>query len=532
MRSPVATLDRLAASVGTLYSLPAVAAQVLELTRNPQVDAHALKACIENDPALTSKILRVVNSSLFGLSREVSDLHQALALLGTKPLKLLVLGFSLPSGLFAGVEAKILGQYWRHTLTKAVAAREIAENVWNLPGDEAFIAGLLQDLGMLVLVKEVGEPYIRLLDKVEAADKDLSVAEVAALGFNHTTLSARLLGQWGLPQPLVEAVAWGTPLSRGAGPLVDAPSLAQVLHLAELVARLLADGHTRVLGELIAAGRGYRNLSRAQLEDLVATLEEKVAHLATVLSLQLPRGLNYSDVLSQAHVQLSAVADEAAVDLVCQSRDDAKDKTRELEDVLLPEDIAGLAAAVAEAVGQPSQPAGEASAESAVAVAPAAPSRTDSALVGRLAVAVVAARQARCPLSLLLVQFDHADQLIVIRGTEGFRRMRQLLEAICRRADDRCSFCAPHDEAGFAMILLGCERRQAVAVAGELIAQVRRIEPTQTRGGPWLASISVGVATVSLPPKNFPPDDLLSAAARCLYGSHVSGGGVVKSIEI
>ena len=104
------TLDRLATRAGQFYSLPSVAMKVLELTNNPQVDARALKDCIENDPALTGKILRVVNSSLFGLSRGVSDLNQAIALLGTKPLKLLVLGFSLPPALFAGVAGDVLGR--------------------------------------------------------------------------------------------------------------------------------------------------------------------------------------------------------------------------------------------------------------------------------------------------------------------------------------------------------------------------------------------------------------------------------------
>src|SRR5512140_210399 len=127
MTDPATILDRLTLRAGQLYSLPAVAMKVLQLTADPQVDTRALKECIENDPALTSKILRVVNSSLFGLSRQVSDLNQALSLLGTKPLKLLVLGFSLPSGMFLGVEGKTLTWYWRHTLTKAVAGREISQ---------------------------------------------------------------------------------------------------------------------------------------------------------------------------------------------------------------------------------------------------------------------------------------------------------------------------------------------------------------------------------------------------------------------
>ena len=127
--------------------------RVLELTESPGVDVRAIKNCIENDPALTSKVLRVVNSSLFGLSREVTDLNQAIALLGINPLKLLVLGFSLPERLLVGMASDVLTKYWRRTLTKAIAARELSELYWRVPGDEAFIAGLLCDLGQLVLFK-------------------------------------------------------------------------------------------------------------------------------------------------------------------------------------------------------------------------------------------------------------------------------------------------------------------------------------------------------------------------------------------
>jgi HD-like signal output (HDOD) protein len=209
MRSDsAATLERLVARAGQLYSLPIVAMQVLQLTNSPQVDNRAIKECIENDPALTGKILRVVNSSLFGLSREVSDLNQAIALLGSKPLKLLVLGFSLPNNLFASVESEILMHYWRRALTKAVAGREISETLWNLPGDEAFIAGLLQDLGLLLLIQQVGEPYALLLKKVWSEGKDMAALEAESMGFDHTELSTKLLSQWGLPEALVEAVGW------------------------------------------------------------------------------------------------------------------------------------------------------------------------------------------------------------------------------------------------------------------------------------------------------------------------------------
>ena len=204
MSSPDSTIEQLAATARQLHSLPAVAMEVLELTKNPTVDTRALKACIENDPALTTRLLRVVNSSLFGLSREVSDLNQALALLGTKPLKLLVLGFSLPTGLFEGIEAETLASYWRHTLTKAVAAREICETIFGRPGDEAFLAGLLEDLAVLLLIQELGKPYTKLLNKAYADGRDLASLELQAMGFDHAALTARMLEQWELPETLVE----------------------------------------------------------------------------------------------------------------------------------------------------------------------------------------------------------------------------------------------------------------------------------------------------------------------------------------
>src|SRR4051794_16780650 len=123
---------------GQLYSLPAVAAEILRLTDQPQINPRAIKKCLESDPALAARILRVANSSLFGATRQVTDLNQALTLLGIRPLKMLVLGFSLPKELLAGLQADVLASYWRQALTKAVAARELCEQCWHTPGEEAF----------------------------------------------------------------------------------------------------------------------------------------------------------------------------------------------------------------------------------------------------------------------------------------------------------------------------------------------------------------------------------------------------------
>ena len=313
-------LDEFAARAGALYSLPAVAVEVLALTDNPNVDVRALKECIQQDPALTVKLLRVVNSSLFGLSREVGDLNQALALLGVKPLKLLVLGFSLPEDLLAAASRDQLAWYWRHTLARAVAAREIAEQVAHQSGDEAFLAGLLQDIGVLVLLGQLGQPYAAFLRDAIAEKACVHHVQVDALGFDHTELSARLLDDWNMPESLVRAIAEPRRTRRLATLAGPHAATARTLHMAELTAQVVADRRFAALADLLETGRAYYGMDRAQIDELIGSLEPKVAQLADVLSLNLPGEQSYGDILAEAHRQLVALAETTAVEMAATDR--------------------------------------------------------------------------------------------------------------------------------------------------------------------------------------------------------------------
>src|SRR6187551_835124 len=228
-------LEEIASRAITLYSRPTVAMELLRLVDQPSVDSSALRECVAQDPALTCKVLRVVNSSLYGLHRPVADLGQAIGLIGIKPLKLLVLGFSLPDSLFAEVAARELRWYWTNTLTRAVAARLLAEQLWRQSGDEAFIAGLLQDIGILVLLRELGEPYARFLTGVIDERCHLAALEQDTLGFDHNQLSAALLARWQLPERLVNAIAAPKKIARLSRMTPAEGDLPQILHLAEML---------------------------------------------------------------------------------------------------------------------------------------------------------------------------------------------------------------------------------------------------------------------------------------------------------
>ncbi len=526
-------IDRLVMQAGQLHSLPAVAMEVLRLTENPRVDARALKECIENDPALTGKLLRVVNSSLFGLSREVSDLNQALALLGTKPLKLLVLGFSLPPGLFQGIERETLQQYWRHTLTKAVAGREISESMFRVAGDDAFIIGLLQDLGLLLLIQVVGEPYAKFLERAIADHGDLIALENRAVGFDHTALSAKLLQHWNLPRSLVEAVSWNEPDMLSLAKSPPKQSLRQILLLAELMAQVLADENPNALPWLLKVGEAHCGLSAARLEESVAILEEKVGQLADVLSLQLPGNLEYRDVLARAQVQLADVANETAGDLLGIGQRQQQEATEES----LLDEVRYLSEAVAKIAAHPllenveENAAAAAPQEAAPAPVPAvsespAAVTASTPLLDQLSIAVAACRKAHCPLSLLLAGFGSDSSM---QDMEHRQRFQWAVQQACREVGRAQALGFPHGDSDWALILPGCDRQKAVDLGNQLVAQVEALNPDSQ---PDEFSLGVGVASVALPPKNFPTEELLAAADRCLYGSMSFGGGAVKSIEI
>jgi len=550
---PSRAIDRLINESASLYSLPAVVVEVLDLTSNPRVNLPALKACIETDPALTSKVLRVVNSSLFGLSKEVSDLNQALALLGVKPLKLLVLGFSLPDGLFAELAGEVLRGYWERTLTKAVAAREIAETFIHTPADEAFIAGLLQDLGQLVLMQRVGEPYIRFARVAIEEGHDLLELEEQTMGFNHTELTARLLEHWGLPSQLYDSVAVTGLEGDELEDQARSGKLAQTLHLAEILAELLAGRHEEAWPRLLHFGQIYRGITESQWHTLIESLRPKVEQLADVLSLELPDDLSYDEVLRSAHQRLVEAASDAAGDL-------ARLASRPpiVTDGATTEQMRSLSAAVAAiarhgsgdsklpaapptlrqsalagaVVGSSAGDAGHPSGIGSYASSTTAAASDDPALWGWLRSGIVTARQARQPLSLLLVEIDHYGDLVFQYGLDGAKHLMDRVAKVCAEVDHPEVTSLQVREARFAMVLVDCDRREAARLGREIVRAVQRLAGTAKCDDPPDMTVSVGAVTVSLPPKNFQPQGLVDAADRCLYGARTAGGDSVKSIEI
>jgi diguanylate cyclase (GGDEF)-like protein len=188
-----------------LPSLPTVALDVLELTRNQNVRLDEIARTVQNDPALTAKILKTVNSSFYALSKPCPTIARAIVYLGLSTVKSLILGFSLVKVTEDDGHLD-LEDYWRRCLTSACAARRLAGGLAACDPEEAFAAAIVLDLGMLALNAAIGADYAGIVASTHGDHRRLPKAEREALGFDHPEVGAALAARWHLPPQLVAAI--------------------------------------------------------------------------------------------------------------------------------------------------------------------------------------------------------------------------------------------------------------------------------------------------------------------------------------
>lgn len=217
MESP--DLRSMISQLKSVPSLPSLYDAVVEELESENPSLKNVGRIITSDIGMTARILQLVNSSFFGLRCRVSDPGHAARLLGLNTVKDLVLAihvFSSYEGIGGGLIT--VESAWRHSMRVARFAQEIARAEG---GDDTLLsdsrgAGTLHDIGQLVLLANFSEGYKEVLDHVVREGMDLSTAETEAFGASHGELGAYLLGLWGLPEPLVEAVAFHHHPRRGA----------------------------------------------------------------------------------------------------------------------------------------------------------------------------------------------------------------------------------------------------------------------------------------------------------------------------
>lgn len=197
-------------SVRSLPPLPASTSRLLELARDPDSDFKAMARVIELDQTLTARVLRAANSAMYGVPRRVQTVQQASVLLGRDTIVNLALSISVMSA-----QARFArdawpvdpADFWRHSFAVASLARRMAAGIPGVDADEAYVAGLIHDIGKLVMLDHFGELYGQVVMAAQDGVKPLFMLEREILETDHAVVGHALCLHWKIPASITRAVA-------------------------------------------------------------------------------------------------------------------------------------------------------------------------------------------------------------------------------------------------------------------------------------------------------------------------------------
>ncbi len=234
------TLDYIINKVDDMKALPTIITKITFLTEDPDSTVEDLEREILKDQALTSKILRLANSAYYSYARKISTISQATILLGFQTIKSMALASSISGYLSSELKGYALdtNELWRQSQSCALISRYLGKYVKYPNPEEAYIAGLLRDLGKTILNEYMEKEYKEVLDLVEEKQISFLDAEREILGFNHAEVGKRIGEKWNLPEALVDAIGHhhNPELSQVNLPLVS------IVHLADAITMMLGLG--------------------------------------------------------------------------------------------------------------------------------------------------------------------------------------------------------------------------------------------------------------------------------------------------
>ena len=237
------TPQELVRNIEDLVTLPEVALRIARMVDNPTASATDIGREISHDAALTARLLRIANSPVFGQQGKIATISRAIALLGVRQVRDLTVGITAVRS-FDGIanELVTMASFWRHSVLCAVAADQIASRRGGQRGDTPFVAGLLHDIGQLIIFNRIPElaREALLMSADSADDRGLHACEREVMGFDHAAVGAALARGWGMPLALQECIEFHHQPDAAR----EYPAEVATIHIANSVAVLAEIGST------------------------------------------------------------------------------------------------------------------------------------------------------------------------------------------------------------------------------------------------------------------------------------------------
>ncbi len=196
--------------IKSLPTLPQVFYKIVETIELPDSSAEDVKKTIQNDPPISAKVLKVANSALYGYTKEITDISQAIVVLGFDMVKSIALSVSVFSSFPKINTATKFDRegFWIHSIATAEAAMLLADKINGIKKDHAFLIGLIHDIGKIVLDYYFSPEYRRVIAKVNEGNCFIKDAEAVVLNFNHSLIGEWLGEQWNFPESILTGIAY------------------------------------------------------------------------------------------------------------------------------------------------------------------------------------------------------------------------------------------------------------------------------------------------------------------------------------
>lgn len=229
-------------TISNLPSHPIVIDRITKLLSNPRTSAEEIGKAITTDQALASKVLKLVNSAFYGFPGRISTLSHAIVILGFSTIKNVVLTASIFDsfrGKGAGTADFDLEQFWRHSIACGAAAQAIAKTIGHVEKEECFIAGLIHDIGKIILCHYLPEVFDEVISYTRSHDVLFYESEEQLFDMRHDEIGAYLAQHWNLPKNLHYAVRY----HHKPSPSHDHYMISAIVHAADIFVRALDFGN-------------------------------------------------------------------------------------------------------------------------------------------------------------------------------------------------------------------------------------------------------------------------------------------------
>ncbi|VTT97865.1 serine threonine protein partial : Serine/threonine protein kinase OS=Singulisphaera acidiphila (strain ATCC BAA-1392 / DSM 18658 / VKM B-2454 / MOB10) GN=Sinac_4756 PE=3 SV=1: HDOD: Pkinase [Gemmataceae bacterium] len=294
---------------------PAVALQVVTAASRPDCDPGEIVALIGLDPALCAKLLKAVNSCLYGLSRPVSSVSRAVAVLGLSTVRSLVLGLSLPAVRAGGGADAALQEYWVSAVAGGIFARELAVRTGRPAPEDDLIAGLLQDLGAILLRRAYPAEWTACAARPRGPLTDPCDVEEEVFGLSHAEVTAELLRGWNLPDEVVEPIRYHHRPFLVAGGNAVVALRAELLNFVGHLTQLDQIAHDKPLLErVLATAEAKFGLTLPGLVKFLEDVAPKVEAFSSLLDQDVAQRPDFATVLVSGTEELVKLTVETSRD--------------------------------------------------------------------------------------------------------------------------------------------------------------------------------------------------------------------------